>query len=306
MSSPPRHMQHYTIPTSAMDAQDPILSPSSPSRTLGDTPKKIPRPPNAFMLFRSWLIRDGKLPSEIGRRQQNISRIAGKAWNLLDEPSKNGWRKEAIRLLRDHERKYPGYKFELSAKSRRTGLEKIRKAADSSYDDTTRRLKALSDVYGKDHRAVNFTAAQRPRQRASPYKFPVKERTPQKLVWGSQTPQLVTGSQLGSPSMASLITFDSPSPSPVRPLSPLPLHTQPRAFPQGMPQQPFPYTFLPPGLPNHFEQARRQENGVCPLAIPRPTCSKLTQSFRQSLSVIATLPLARTLLPGTIPSTTPG
>ena len=261
LSSTPDHMQHYTIPASAMDAHDPVLGPSSPLLTQDDTPKKIPRPPNAFMLFRSWLIHDGKLPPEIGRRQQDISRIAGKAWNLLDESSKDGWRKEAIRRLHDHERKHPGYKFEPSAKSRRTGLEKIRKAADD---------------YAKDHRAVNPTPARRPRQRASSYKFPAKEHTPQQLVRGPQIPQLITGLQLGSPSMASLITFDSPSPSSV---GPLPLHTRSHAFLQGMPRQPSPYSFLPPGHPGHFERAHRHENGVHPLTIPRPACSKLTQFF---------------------------
>ncbi|KAF9651227.1 hypothetical protein BDM02DRAFT_3110941 [Thelephora ganbajun] len=62
--------------------------------------------------------------------------------------------------------------------------------------------------------------------------------------------------------MSSLITFDPPSPSSVQSLSPLPFHGQAHAFAQGLPQQPLPYMFLPPGLPNHFEQAYEQENGT--------------------------------------------
>ena len=271
-------MQHYTIPASAMDAQNPLLSPTSPFRTLDDKPKKIPRPPNAFMLFRSWLIRDGKLPPEIGKHQQNISRIAGKAWNLLDETSKNGWRREAFRRLHDHEKKHPDYKFEPSTKSRRTGLEKIGKAADGSGSDAVKGLKAFSEVFAKDHRAVKVAGSRRPRQRTSPYKFPTKELAPQTPVRGHRTPQLVTGSQLGSPSIPSLITFDSPSQSSLQSLSPLPLHAQLHASPHGIPQ-PLPHMFLPPGLPNHFGQAYQQENGVCPFAISRSKCSKLTVFF---------------------------
>jgi len=277
----PNYMQHYTIPASAIDDEDSIPTLASPFRTPSDKRRKIPRPPNAFMLFRSWLIKDGKLPPEVERRQQNISKIAGKAWRLLDESSKDGWRTEAFRRLQDHERNYPGYKFDPSPKNYRTGLEKIRKAVGGSNDDTARRLKALSDVYAKDHRAVNLSTPQRPRrQRASPYKFPSTDRTPQRPARGYKTPQLIPGSQLGSPSMSSLITFDSPSPSPAQSLSPLPFHTQPHALAQGMAQQPLPYMFLPPGLPSHFQQAYRQEDGVCISAIPRSADSKLTRSFQ--------------------------
>lgn len=262
-------MEHYTIPASAMDVPSPVPTPASPPRTQGGKRKKIPRPPNAFMLFRSWLIRNDKLPPEFGRRQQDVSRIAGKAWNMLEETDKDVWRMVAVRRLREHERRHPNYKFEPSSKSRRTVIEK---AADDSDDDTARRLKALSDVYARDHRAARSTRPRRPRKRTSPYKPPARERAPQTPVWGYNTPQFITGSQLGSPSTPGLITFDSPSSSSSsQSLSPLPLHTQPHPFGQGMPQQPLPYMFLPPGLPNHFEQAHQQENGVCFVAFPRST-----------------------------------
>ena len=273
-------MRHYTIPASAMDAQDSVPTLAFPFRTPNDKQKKISRPPNAFMLFRSWLIHDGKLPPEIGRRQQNISKIAGKAWKLLDEASKDGWREEALRRLHDHEKNYPNYKFEPSPKNCRTGLEKIRKAVDGSDDDTARLLKALSEVCAKDHRAVNTAASRCPRrERASPYKFPTTERIPQGPVGGYKAPQLIAGSQLGSPPM-SLLTFDSPSPSSVQSLSPLPLRAQPHAFAQGMAQQPLPYMFLPPGLPNHFEQAYQREDGVRLFVIPRSARGKLTEFFQ--------------------------
>jgi len=268
-------MQHYTIPASAMDAQDSVPTLASPFRTPDGKRKKIPRPPNAFMLFRSWLIHDGKLPPEIGSRQQHISKIAGKAWKLLDEPSKNEWRKEALRRLQDHEKDYPNYKFEPSPKNCRTGLEKIRTAVAGSDDDTVRQLKALTDAYAKDHQIAASRCPRR--ERASPYKLPTTERAPQRPVRGYRAPQLIAGSQLGSPSM-SLITFDSPSPSSVQSLSSLPLRAQQHAFAQGMAQQPLPYMFLPPGFPSHFEQAYQREDGVRFFAIPRSICSKLTES----------------------------
>jgi len=273
-------MEHYTIPALAMDIPSPVPTPGSPPRTQSGKRTKIPRPPNAFMLFRSYLIHSDKLPSEVGRRQQDVSRIAGRAWNMLKDIEKDVWRMAAVRRLREHERRHPNYKFEPSFKGRQTVIEKIRKAADDSDDDTARRLKALSDVYARDRRAAKSARPRRPRKRASPYKPPARERTPQTPVRGHHTPQLMAGSQLGSPSVPSLITFDSPSSSSsAQSLSPLPVYTQPYAFGQGMPQQPLPYMFLPPGLPNHFEQAHQQENGVCIVAFPRSTCGKLIKSF---------------------------
>ena len=275
-------MQHYTIPASAMDAQD-IPTPASPSRMPNGKQKKIPRPPNAFMIFRSWLIRGGKLPPGVEKHQQNVSKIAGKAWNLLDEASKDVWREIASERLEDHKKNSPGYKFDTSSETCRTGLEKIRKAVKDSDDDTARRLKALSDVYARDHRAVGSTASQRSRRgRTSPYRLPTAPRTPQKSARGFKTPQLMTGSQLAPPSASSLslINFDSLSPSSVQSLSPLPLHTQLDAFTREMAQQPLPYTFLPPGLPGRFEQAHQQQNEVCSFAISRSTCSKLTEFFQ--------------------------
>lgn len=265
-------MQHYAIPASAMDAGDPVPSTVLPFRMPSEKRKKISRPPNAFMLFRSWLIRHGKLPPEVEKRQQNISKIAGKAWRLLDETTKNGWRDEALKLLQDHERSYPNYKFEPSPKNCRTGLEKIQKIANDSEDDTARRLKALTDFYAHDHRTAG---SRRPRrERTSPYKFPVTESSPQRLARGSKAPRLASGSQAESPSMPSLINFDSPS---VQSLSPLPLHAQPRGFARGMPRQPVPYMFLPPGLPNHPHQAREQEDGVRVFSSSRSTRNELTE-----------------------------
>ncbi|KAF9780027.1 hypothetical protein BJ322DRAFT_1023923 [Thelephora terrestris] len=253
MSGSPDYMQHYAIPPLAMDAADLVSSPVPPFRLPDGKRKKIPRPPNAFMLFRSWLIRHGKLPPEVERRQQHISKIAGKAWRLLDESTKDGWRDQALKLVQEHERKYPNNKHEPSPKNHRTGLEKIQRVAKDSKDDTARRLKALTDFYAHDHRAAG---PRRPRrERTSPYKFPVTEQSTQRPARGSQALQLASG----SPTMPPLINFDSPS---VQSPSPSPRRAQPHGFAQEMPRQPLPYRFLPPGIPNHPHQARHLDDGT--------------------------------------------
>ena len=283
--SSPNYTQHHAIPDPAMDAQDSVPTPAFLCRASDDKRKKTSRPPNAFMLFRSWLIRDGKLPPGVEKRQQNVSKIAGMAWKLLDEASKDVWRAMACELLEDHRKKYPGYKFDRSPKNCRKGLEKIRKALKDSDEDTARRLKALSDVYARGHRAVDLPTPRHPRREGtSPFKLSTALCTPQRSARGSKNPQLATGSQPApSPkSPLSLTTFDSPSPSSVQLLSPLPLCAQPNAFTPEMAQHPLPDMFLPPELPDHSQQAYQQENAVRLFVIPRSMCSKLT-GFLQTI-----------------------
>ncbi|KAF9068677.1 high mobility group box domain-containing protein, partial [Rhodocollybia butyracea] len=71
----------------------------------------IPRPPNAFMLFRSHMLKTKAIPPSAERRQQQLSKVAGECWNLLTQEERKPWHDEAARLLKEHQRKYPDYKF---------------------------------------------------------------------------------------------------------------------------------------------------------------------------------------------------
>ncbi|KDQ64283.1 hypothetical protein JAAARDRAFT_117714, partial [Jaapia argillacea MUCL 33604] len=72
---------------------------------------RIPRPPNAFMLFRSDFLARKVIPQHVERRQQNLSRIAGECWHLLSETEKAKWHAKAKEALENHRAKYPSYKF---------------------------------------------------------------------------------------------------------------------------------------------------------------------------------------------------
>lgn len=87
--------------------------------------KRVARPANAFMLYRSHLIKSGAIPKNIESRQQNISRIAGECWNLLSKEDKAYWHREAEKIQEIHKLKNPDYKF---APSRKT--PKAKKALD--------------------------------------------------------------------------------------------------------------------------------------------------------------------------------
>lgn len=70
----------------------------------------IPRPPNAFMVFRSWLWNKDNLKN-VERDNRNVSRIAGRLWNDLSEEQRAPFRKMAGEAKVRHAQLYPEYKY---------------------------------------------------------------------------------------------------------------------------------------------------------------------------------------------------
>lgn len=73
--------------------------------------KHIPRPRNAFMIYRSTVWAQQKIPMGIERDHRHISRIIGHCWNSMPEEEKLIWRAKAEEEKREHLRKYPGYRY---------------------------------------------------------------------------------------------------------------------------------------------------------------------------------------------------
>ncbi|KAH6905262.1 hypothetical protein BKA70DRAFT_1565238 [Coprinopsis sp. MPI-PUGE-AT-0042] len=129
VSSPP------ASPSSS--ASTPPSSPSPPPcQSRKRKPKKIrttiPRPPNAFILFRSdfWAREKQKL-NPIERNHRDISRIAGHCWRNLDPISKQRYYERAIQLRDMHRRQYPDYKFKPSVKKSRVEMKDLPSEEDA-------------------------------------------------------------------------------------------------------------------------------------------------------------------------------
>jgi HMG (high mobility group) box len=101
----------------------------------GRPKQHIPRPPNAFMLFRSWMVKHGPLPSDLKRRQQNLSQVAGNCWRRLNENERDLWREHAAIALQDHHKKYPMYKFSPTPKGAGRA-RKCKKMSKEPYEET--------------------------------------------------------------------------------------------------------------------------------------------------------------------------
>ncbi|KAG6817437.1 hypothetical protein H0H87_008605 [Tephrocybe sp. NHM501043] len=241
-----------------------ITSPISPTSTFSSSPSKtthshIPRPPNAFMLYRSDFLKRGVIPSHVERRQQNLSRIAGQCWNLLSQEEKVPWQELAAQVLLEHQRKNPDYKFTPAPRGSRRSKMKGRSDGDGEAVDGEERIRQIREEYA---RITGPTAA------------PTRRRRPRGQ---NQSRDLEATSAHKSPCAEArqylLPPSIPPSPSPV----PSPIEYKKEAY-------------LPPFFPHHtFPQ-------IIPPRRPSTSLGFVTGStVRDTPSVQAGLTLARPL-----------
>ena len=71
----------------------------------------IPRPPNAFMLFRANFVRRKHVPGSIETNHGSLSKIIGNCWRALPLEEKRHWELEAKKAKAAHREKWPNYRF---------------------------------------------------------------------------------------------------------------------------------------------------------------------------------------------------
>ncbi|KAH9940301.1 hypothetical protein B0H21DRAFT_578606 [Amylocystis lapponica] len=88
---------------------------STSGRRQGHTKKKpedhIPRPPNAFILFRSSFIKNQHVSTEVETNHSTLSKIIGLTWQSLPAEERQIWHAKAKVALDEHKRKFPEYAF---------------------------------------------------------------------------------------------------------------------------------------------------------------------------------------------------
>lgn len=91
-------------------------TPDSPSGKRQAHGKKkpenhIPRPPNAFILFRSSFINNKHVSADVETNHSTLSKIIGLTWHNLPHEERQIWHTKAKIALEEHRRKYPQYAF---------------------------------------------------------------------------------------------------------------------------------------------------------------------------------------------------
>ncbi|KAJ7064621.1 hypothetical protein C8F01DRAFT_1127487 [Mycena amicta] len=119
--APSRTPSPFGSPSLTTDMPLPIFPPSEtpappPTRKRQPPGKRrsqgyIPRPPNAFMLFRADFVRQKHVPGTIETNHGSLSKIIGNCWRSLPLPEKHIWEVKAKHAKAEHKLKYPDYKF---------------------------------------------------------------------------------------------------------------------------------------------------------------------------------------------------
>ncbi|PPQ74886.1 hypothetical protein CVT26_011447 [Gymnopilus dilepis] len=71
----------------------------------------IPRPPNAFILFRSSFIKGRHVSTGVETNHSTLSKIIGLTWQGLPEDERQKWHARAKIALTEHRRRFPQYTF---------------------------------------------------------------------------------------------------------------------------------------------------------------------------------------------------
>ncbi|KAJ6614303.1 hypothetical protein B0H10DRAFT_164510 [Mycena sp. CBHHK59/15] len=132
-----RH-EEDTSSTSSPYYRLPTQPPCPPTPPPTSKSKHVPRPPNAFILYRSDFLKRGIIPPHVERRQQNLSRVAGQCWNLLSDEEKQVWQVKAAERSQLHQQEHPDYHFKPSPRGK--GKAKTR-AGEEKGEDMIRSLR---------------------------------------------------------------------------------------------------------------------------------------------------------------------
>lgn len=119
------HQYISTFPSSAELASMPI--PPSRGTSRNKSPNHVPRPRNAFMLFRSAFAAAQKISTNIEHDNRHITRIIAHCWNRLSEADKQVWRDKAAAEKAQHTAKYPNYRFSPVGRARKPVKRNVRR-----------------------------------------------------------------------------------------------------------------------------------------------------------------------------------
>lgn len=105
-------------------------------------PDHVPRPRNAFMLFRSAFAAAQNIGTNIEHDNRHITRIIAHCWNRLSESEKQVWRNKAATEKAIHAMKYPNYRFHPIVRAQKPAKRKVRR----NGTEDKRRCKQVAEL----------------------------------------------------------------------------------------------------------------------------------------------------------------
>lgn len=111
----PNGPNSYPLPDPAILTQQRKRESRRPPGKKNSDQPHVPRPRNAFILFRSAFI-EQKNGKELASKQQNVSRIAAIVWKSMSAAEQDPWYKLAAEEKQAHYAANPGYTFQPSGR----------------------------------------------------------------------------------------------------------------------------------------------------------------------------------------------
>ena len=102
-------------PASSSDVQPAPPPPAKKSHARKQPEGHIPRPRNAFILFRCDFVAQKKIPASVEPDHRNISRIVGRVWKAMSDEERRPWVENAKKERETHKRLYPQYRYSPSS-----------------------------------------------------------------------------------------------------------------------------------------------------------------------------------------------
>ena len=84
---------------------------STHSRSRGRDKEHVARPPNAFMVYRSYVWHTKQLENKDEKNLSCVSRLAGRSWRILSEQARTPFKQVAAIAKREHAERNPDYKY---------------------------------------------------------------------------------------------------------------------------------------------------------------------------------------------------
>lgn len=128
---------------------------STHSRKRGED--HIPRPPNAFILFRSSFIKSQHVSSEVETNHSTLSKIIGLTWQNMPHEERQIWHAKAKKALEEHRKKWPQYAFRPSHSKAKGSAEK-RKVREVEPKDLKRCAK-IAELLVEGKKGAELDAA---------------------------------------------------------------------------------------------------------------------------------------------------
>lgn len=153
----------FNDPEGSQEPLFPAFNGSSGPRNASHNKRKpdnhIPRPPNAFILFRSSFIKSQHVSSEVETNHSTLSKIIGLTWQNLPDTERQVWHAKAKAKLDEHKKRFPEYAFRpVHAKTRATGEKEKRKVREVGVKDLKRCAK-IAELLVEGKKGSDLNAA---------------------------------------------------------------------------------------------------------------------------------------------------